>query len=95
MIGLVAVLKVKPGMEEKAVHACRKMVEEVHKHEKGCLLYEAYMPIEGAPEIYFLEKFIDMEALEEHRNTKHYSDFREAVDDALAAPPGSIVLKPI
>ena len=40
MVGLVAVLKIKPGLEEKVNNAMLKMTEAVLEHEKDCLFYE-------------------------------------------------------
>lgn len=95
MIGLVAVLKIKPGMEEKVAYACLKMAEEVKKHEKECLLYEPYMPAGGASEVYFLEKYTCAEALDEHRKTAHYQVLKETLKDALTEPVQSTLLKPL
>jgi quinol monooxygenase YgiN len=94
MIALIAVLKIKPGMEEKVAYASMKMAEAVNRHEKDCLLYEAYMPADGSSEVYILEKYTSMEALEEHRRMTHYLEFRETIKDALEAPPQVTLLKP-
>jgi quinol monooxygenase YgiN len=94
MICLVAVLKVKPGQGEKVAEACLKMAEAVRLHEKGCLLYEPYLPVDGAPEIVFIEKYTGLEALEEHRSTPHYRELMLAVQDSLEGPPEVKVLKP-
>jgi quinol monooxygenase YgiN len=95
MIGLVAVLKIKPGTEKMVAAACLKMADAVHSQEKECLLYEPYLPADDAPEVYFLEKYTGMEALEEHRKTAHYMAFRDAIKDALAEPPTVSILKPV
>jgi quinol monooxygenase YgiN len=95
MIALVAVLKIKPGMEEKVAYACLKMADQVKKHEKECLLYEPYMPAGGASEVYFLEKYTSEEALDEHRKTDHYRALKEVLKDALAEPIQATVLKPL
>ena len=94
MIGLIAVLKIKPGMEEKVAYASMKMAEAVNSKEKDCLLYEAYMPTDGSSEVYILEKYTSMEALDIHRNTAHYLEFRDTVKDALEGPPQVTLLKP-
>lgn len=95
MIALVAVLRVKPGMEEKVKQAILEMTAEVHKHEKNCLLYEPYMPVDGRAEIHVLEKYIDLKALDEHRKTAHYLRLREKISDALAERPCSVTLEPV
>ncbi|MEW5783504.1 MAG: putative quinol monooxygenase [Bacillota bacterium] len=95
MIGLVAVLKIKAGTEEKVVKACIKMAEAVRMHEKECILYEPYMPVDETPKIVFIEKYTGMEAFEEHRRSPHYQEFRLAIEDALEGPPEVTVLKPL
>ncbi len=94
MIALIAVLKIKPGMEEKVAYASMKMAEAVNKNEKDCLLYEAYMPADGSSEVYILEKYTGMEALDEHRKTPHYLEFKDTIKDAVEGPPQVTLLKP-
>ncbi len=93
MIGLVAVLKVKPGMEEKVAQAAVKMTEAVRKEEKECLLYDPFTPVDNPLEIYILEKYTREEALDEHRKLPHYLEFREAIKGALTGPPQVTMLK--
>lgn len=93
MIGLVAVLKIKPGFEEKVVEATIKMAETVRKEEKECLLYDPFVPSDKALEIYILEKYTSEEALEEHRRLPHYLAFRESIKDAVTGPPQVTLLK--
>ncbi len=95
MIALVAVLKAKPGMEGTVKKAIIEMAAEVRRHEKNCLLYEPYMPVDGKAEIHVLEKYTDLEALAEHRKTAHYLRLREQINDALAEPPSSVTLEPL
>jgi len=87
MIGLVAVLKIKPGMEDKVAKAAVRMAETVRKEEKKCLLYDPFVPVDNASEIYILEKYISEEALDEHRKLPHYLAFREAIKDDVTGPP--------
>ncbi len=95
MIGLVALLKARPGLEQEAYDTCSQMAGEVNKKEKGCLLYEAYKSRENPLEIYILEKYSAMEDLEEHRHTKHYFEFREKIKGLLSEPPAVTILDPI
>ncbi len=87
MIGLVAVLKAKPGMEEKVAQAAVKMAEMVRKKEKECLLYDPFVAAEDPTVIYILEKYTGAGALDEHRKMPHYLEFREAIEDAVTGPP--------
>ncbi|HSW35251.1 MAG TPA: putative quinol monooxygenase [Candidatus Limnocylindrales bacterium] len=95
MIGLVAVLKIKPGMEENVANSCIKMAREVRAKEAECLIYDPYVPADGAPEVVILEKYTSLEALEEHRKTPHYLELRKAIQDALSEPPQITILKSI
>ena len=87
MIGLVAVLGIKPGMEEKVKEAAVKMAENVRKKEKECLLYDPFIAQDKPSELYILEKYTSAEALDEHRKLPHYLEFREAIQDAVTGPP--------
>ncbi len=95
MIALVAVLKAKPGMEGTVKKAIIEMTAEVRRHEKKCLLYEPYMPIDEKAEVHVLEKYTDLEALAEHRKTSHYLRLREQINDALVELPCSVTLEPV
>jgi len=93
MIAIIAKLKIKSGMEEKAAYATLRMADQVNKQEKECLYYEPYMTAEGTGEIFILEKYTGMEALEKHRNSLHYKEFGETLKDALEGPPEVQMLK--
>lgn len=95
MIGLVAVLKIKPGFEEKVAEATIKMAKAVRKEEKECLLYDPFVPLGRASEIYILEKYTSDKALEEHRSLPHYLAFRESIKDAVEGPPQVTLLESI
>jgi len=86
MIGLVAVLKIKPGMEEKVKAAALRMAEAVRKEEKECLQYDPFIKRDNPSELYILEKYTNDDALEEHRNLPHFLEFRESIKDAVTGP---------
>ena len=87
MIGLVAVLRIKPGMEEKVKKAAVKMAETVRKEEKDCLLYDPFIAQDNPSELYILEKYTSIKALDEHRKLPHYLEFRESIKNAVTGPP--------
>ena len=87
MIGLVAVLRIKPGMEEKVKKAAVKMAETVRKEEEECLLYDPFIAKDNPSELYILEEYTSSEALDEHRKLPHYLEFRESIQDAVTGPP--------
>jgi len=57
MIALVAVLKIKPGTEKEVAAACRTMAAAVNREERDCLLYDPYVPVDGNPEVHFIEQY--------------------------------------
>lgn len=87
MIGLVAVLKAKPGFEKEVAEAARKMANAVREKEKECLLYDPFTAEDDPGKIYILEKYTSKGALDEHRKLAHYLEFREAIKDAVEGPP--------
>ena len=95
LIGLVAIIRAKQGLEDEVSRICAEMAEAVNREEPECLLYEAFVPAEGGVEVYILEKYVSMEALDYHRKTDHYLAFREKIKDLVSEPPEVTVLKPV
>lgn len=87
MIGLVAVIKAKPGFEKEVARAARKMADNVKEKEKECLLYDPFTAEDDPTKIYILEKYTSRGALDEHRKFAHYQEFRETIKDAVEGPP--------
>jgi quinol monooxygenase YgiN len=75
MLGTVATLKVKPGMEEAFEAVAKELVAKVNANEPGCTLYALHRPIEGAgtPSVYvFMERYVDQAAVDAHRASEHF-----------------------
>ena len=71
MLGIVATLKVKPGMEPQFEAVAKELVAKVNANEPGCKLYALH--VGDAPHTYvFLERYVDQAALEAHRATEHF-----------------------
>jgi quinol monooxygenase YgiN len=70
MLGIVATLKVKPGMEQEFETLARQLVEKVRAHEPGCTLYVLHRA-ESAGTYVFMERYVDDAAFEAHRKTEH------------------------
>ncbi|HET7875340.1 MAG TPA: putative quinol monooxygenase [Methylomirabilota bacterium] len=71
MIGLVATLRIKPGMEREFEAVAKELVAKVRTHEPGCQLYALHHG--EAPQTYvFLERYVDQAAVEAHRATDYF-----------------------
>src|SRR5947199_8450802 len=70
MLGIVATLKVKAGMEQEFETLAKQLVEKVRAQEPGCTLYVLHRA-EIAGTYVFMERYVDDAALEAHRKTAH------------------------
>jgi quinol monooxygenase YgiN len=71
MIGVVATIKVKPGMEKEFETVAKELVAKVRAHEPDCSLYALHHA--ETPHTYvFTERYADQAAVEAHRGTEHF-----------------------
>ena len=71
MLGVVATLKVKPGMEAQFEAVARELVAKVNANEPGCTLYALHRA--EAPGTYvFMERYVDQAAVDAHRAAEHF-----------------------
>ncbi len=63
--------------------------------EPGCERYELYEERQAGGALHLFERYRSREALEAHRATDHYVEYRRQVEDLLEEPIGVIVLEPI
>ena len=71
MLGVVATLKVKPGMEREFETVAKELVAKVNASEKGCALYALHHG-ETAGTYVFMERYVDQAAVEAHRATDYF-----------------------
>jgi quinol monooxygenase YgiN len=82
MLGIVATLKVKAGMEHEFETLARQLVEQVRAHEPGCTLYVLYRA--ETPGTYvFMERYADDAAFEAHRKTPHMQTIGRKMGDYM------------
>ena len=75
MLGTVATIRVKPGMEQAFEAVAKELVAKVNANEPGCRLYALHRPLEGGetPSTYvFMERYVDQAAVEAHRASEHF-----------------------
>jgi quinol monooxygenase YgiN len=71
MLGVVATIKVKPGMEKDFELVAKELVAKVNANEPGCKLY-AFHRAEAPHTYVFMERYVDQAAIEAHRATDHF-----------------------
>ena len=71
MLGVVATLKVKPGMEKQFEAVAKELVAKVNANEPGCKLYALHHS--ETPGTYiFMERYVDQAAVEAHRASDYF-----------------------
>lgn len=84
----------KEGSEEAVERILRGMVSPT-RQEAGNDVYDLYARTngpEGKRSFHLFEKYADADALEFHRQTEHYKEYRATIVDHLEEPIGVIVL---
>jgi quinol monooxygenase YgiN len=82
MLGIVATLKVKPGMEAEFEALATQLVSQVRAHEPGCTLYVLHRA-ETAGTYVFIERYVDDAAFEVHRKTEHMRTLGRKMGDYM------------
>ena len=77
MIYVVAELRLKPGMAEKAAAEARKVVAGTVK-EDGCLGYDFHLSVSDPTRLVAVERWASREALDAHMHTPHLAAWRAA-----------------
>src|SRR5258705_10088366 len=76
MLGVVATLKVKPGMEREFEAVAKELVAKVNADEPGCRLYALHRLDGDKPTYVFMERYVDQAAVEAHRATEFFKALR-------------------
>jgi len=73
MLGVVATLKVKAGMEREFEAVAKELAAKVNANEPGCRLYALHR-LDGVdtPTYVFMERYVDQAAVEAHRATDYF-----------------------
>jgi quinol monooxygenase YgiN len=71
MLGTIATIKVKAGMEKDFEAVAKELVAKVNANEPGCKLYALHHG--EAPQTYvFMERYVDQAAVEAHRAADYF-----------------------
>lgn len=63
--------------------------------EPGCQVYNLFTAAGDPPTFHIFEQYADTAALEAHRATEHYRDYRARIPELLADDIGVVVLEPL
>jgi quinol monooxygenase YgiN len=77
VIYVIAELRLKPGMAEKAAAEARKVVAGTVK-EEGCLYYDMHLSVTDPTRLVAVERWTSREALSRHMETPHLKAWRAA-----------------
>jgi len=72
MLGVVATLRVKPGMEKEFEAVAKELVAKVNANEPGCKLYALHHHGETPNTYVFMERYVDQAAVDAHRGTDYF-----------------------
>ncbi|WP_416896303.1 MAG: putative quinol monooxygenase [Minwuia sp.] len=86
MIGVVATIKVKPGMGKDFEATANRLVEAVNANEEGCLFYRLFRT-EDENTYRFLEAYKDMDAVGAHRAADHFRTIGKEMGAFMDGPP--------
>jgi quinol monooxygenase YgiN len=90
VIYVVAELRLKPGMAEKAAAAACKVVAGTVK-EDGCLAYDFHLSVSDPGKLVAVERWASRAALDAHMHTPHLQAWREAGKEFVAARKVEII----
>ena len=94
MLGVVATLKVKPGMEKEFEAVAKDLVAKVNANEPRCTLYALHHG--ETPGTYvFMERYADQAAVEAHRATEHFKSLGRKMGEYMDGRPEVIRLREV
>jgi quinol monooxygenase YgiN len=92
MLGVVATLKVKPGMEREFEEVAKELVAKVNAGEPGCKLYALHHG-EASGTYVFMERYVDQAAVDAHRATDYFKALGRKMGEYLDDRPEVLRLR--
>jgi quinol monooxygenase YgiN len=94
MLGVVATIKVKPGMESEFETVAKELVAKVAANEKGCTLYALHRA--DTPGTYvFMERYTDQAAVDAHRAADYFKALGRKMGEYMDGRPEVLRLKEV
>ena len=94
MLGVVATLKVKPGMEREFEAVAKELVAKVNASEPGCKLYALHRG-EAAGTYVFMERYVDQVAVDAHRTTDYFKALGRKMGEYMEGRPEVLRLREV
>ena len=94
MLGVVATLKVKPGMEKEFESVAKELVSKVNANERGCTLYALHHG-ETAGTYVFMERYTDQAAVDAHRATDYFKSLGRKMGEYMDGRPEVLRLREV
>jgi quinol monooxygenase YgiN len=92
MLGVVATLKVKPGMEREFEAVAKELVAKVNANEPGCTLYALHHGEEAGTYV-FMERYVDQAAVDAHRGTDYFKSLGRKMGEYMDGRPQVLRLR--
>jgi quinol monooxygenase YgiN len=93
-VSVFASFRPRTGSEDALRTLLLWMVEHT-RAESGCERYDLYEERDAVGALHLFERYRDQEALDAHRATGHYLEYRRQVADLLEQPIAVVVLDPV
>lgn len=94
MIGVIATMAIKPGMEAEFEKHALALVAKVKANEPDCLMYDLFKAKEGS--VYtFMETYKNKEAVKAHGQTEYFLAAQSVLGACLAGAPDMQVLNAV
>ncbi|GGH64642.1 putative quinol monooxygenase [Rothia aerolata] len=88
MIGVYAVIPVKPEYAQAWESIAQRLVQDTVAHDEGCVFYDFGKRVDGPEGEYaFLERWMTREALDAHMAAEHHVRANEEWAEYLAGEP--------
>lgn len=94
MIGIIAKLPIKEGMEDDFIAAFKELKAGVAQ-DKGTLAYSLNKVKDDPHTFYIVERYEDQDAVKLHSSTDHFKAFGAKVPPCLTGRPEIIMLEEI
>lgn len=94
MLGILATLKVKPGMEREFEAVAKELVAKVNASEPGCKLYALHRG-EAAGTYVFMERYVDQAAVDAHRTTDYFKALGRKMGEYMEGRPEVLRLREV
>lgn len=84
----------RPGKQDEVLHLLEELADDV-RTEPGNEVFSLFRAQGDTTSFHVFERYRDQEALDAHRASEHYKNYRATIPDLLAEPIGVLVLSEV